>query len=155
VSSVTQQLGRVEERHSTLAAVHARLRGVETQRLNLVEEIVRTSLSVFEAINAAALAAQALPEAERDSAAAKVIVHYRRWYDSSQQDLQALLSLEAAGHPVPGAAELKHALAEARLFGYESDRLRESARRLNDGKGIPFEEAMSELRRRRNGGGPA
>jgi hypothetical protein len=152
MSGIAQQLGRVEDRHLTLAAAQVRLHEAERQRLKAVEETIGTSLSVFEAINDAALAAQALPTEQRDPAAEQIIAHYRRWFDCSQRELQFLLSLEAAGHAVAGADEFKHALAEARLFGYESDRLIRTVRALDEGHGLRFEEAMGELRRRHSPG---
>jgi hypothetical protein len=116
---------------------------VERERLRAVEDLITTSLAVFEAINDAARAAQALPEGERAAAAPQVIAHYRQWFDGSQQELRAVLSLESAGCAVAGALEFKRALADARVYGYESERLLNSLRKLDAGEGTRFEEAMA------------
>src|SRR5688500_3666460 len=112
MAGVAEQLDRIRQRDSTLAAAHARFRDAERERLRAVEDLITTSLAVFEAINDAARAAQALPEAERTAAAPQVVAHYRQWFDGSQQELRAVLSLESAGCAVAGALDFKRALAD-------------------------------------------
>jgi len=71
---------------------------------------------------------------------------YRQWHRLSQRVLDAVGLCEAEGFVVQGADQLREESRQVALMSLDTDRVRRSIESLEEGRGIPFAQAMDELR---------
>jgi hypothetical protein len=146
---LTAQFNEIAEKKRATTAAYDRARVAQRESVLALTHAIESGLAVYDAICRTALVVQTLPEPERAPAADQVVADYRWWYDASQNELNLLRAIEREGETVARSDEFKQAVAEARIYGYESDRILQAIRRMEQGeKGIPLAEAMDELRRR-------
>lgn len=151
--AINEQLSRLDGNKTSATEALARFREADDQRVLALEHAIAVAMSAFDAIAAAALSTQQLQEPQRERVASEIMDHYRWWLKEAEEELGAIQSLEKSGRSVNGAEPFKHTVAEVTLYVRECERLRRAARDLDEGKGIPLEEALSELRRRHVSGG--
>jgi hypothetical protein len=71
---------------------------------------------------------------------------YRAWYETSQLALKAVDACQRHGFSVSEAAQLREESRQVALMSLDLDRVRRSIESLEAGRGIPFAQAMDELR---------
>jgi len=71
---------------------------------------------------------------------------YTRWLDAVEPTVSKLASLKKEYGMLDGAEELRAGYRDVKLMSLDTDRVRESIESLEQGRGIPFDIAMEELR---------
>jgi len=71
---------------------------------------------------------------------------YRAWYETSQLAFKAVDACQRHGFAVGDAAQLREESRQVALMSLDTDRVRRSIESLEEGRGIPFAQAMDELR---------
>jgi hypothetical protein len=71
---------------------------------------------------------------------------YRKWHELSQRTLDVVDLFKAEGFVVQGADQLRDESHQVALMSLDTDRVRRSIESLEEDRGIPFAQAMDELR---------
>ena len=71
---------------------------------------------------------------------------YTRWLDAVEPTVSKLSALEKEYGKLDGAEELRARYRDVKLMSLDTDRAKSSIESLLQGKGIPFDRAMEELR---------
>lgn len=142
---------RLERFSVTAAAENAAMRTLadaEARSVESLTQLIEDGLSAFDAICDASRIVREMPEADRDAHAPTLLARFARFYDQAHGELSSLRRLEQRGYVFQRANDFRHAVLEARTYGYESGRLLPALLDIDAANTMSLDEAMNELRGR-------
>jgi len=134
------------------SALRERIRHQETAYASTVEEMVSAVLDVYRNVTRLADLVAAASDDIREAWAPKVVAHFMKICANGREVLPDLEWAVAQGHPISKADEFRQAVDHAQVLSSNADRWLAAIKQLDEGRGVPLQEAMNELRRRAGAG---